>query len=564
MLRRILLVLLLQDAYAVQTGWSSKHHHTPSKVDARERKPVQKSPAALSFIPDARTTVSEEHPGSLRSSKPTSMLQLRGEAVSVADDDEGGGAPGWLSDYLSSSTDSFTLGRKEQPQNENAADQGQAAQSRSDAQEQPQNGDAADQGLEAAQQATQSQSGAQDGGNDVAQTAVEATSESEALSSTEESNTSSAEGASLDLPSFYLYEDEVLNSTTQLAGCEDGSEWPSYVDVIGPLVAQLQTHPSRVSDPDQAQWFVVPFDFDRNEAVGKCHDVSAADRVKKALDLLESDKHFEATKGANYFMVAMRWRIYPGWPNQDAAYFPPDRRGLLQNMAVGQYMDYHLRLSDTVYGFDAVGLNETSWWRQGYDWRCTVVFPVQSATGLWQPDESFETWNQRSNILFFRGHGPQQCMHGAEELRTKAADLKGVIPNSILENTHADSFESYVKEITSSKFCLVMRCDDPQTSRFVDSLAAGCIPIFISDGLDLAAKPFSAQINYDAFSVSIPESLWKSDAVAAAHFAYNWPEARIKQMQSALMEARRHLLWSHPESDVSSYALQELASQCAP
>mmetsp|Transcript_66553 Transcript_66553/g.124168 ORF Transcript_66553/g.124168 Transcript_66553/m.124168 type:complete len:496 (+) Transcript_66553:132-1619(+) len=366
------------------------------------------------------------------------------------------------------------------------------------------------------------------------------------------------------LPSFYIYKDLAMNTTALLAGCTDSIEWPSYVDVNGPLLEQLEVHKSRAEDPNKAQWFIVPFDFDRNQAVGSCNGTSSEMRVTRALDALESSPHFKHMSGKNHLMLAMRWRIFPGWPDQSADYFPPTRRGLLQHMVVGQYMDYHLRLQDKVWGFNAVGLNETSWWRQGYDWRCTLVLPVQSASGLWKPDQPFNAWNSRTNVLFFRGHGSQQCMHGAEDLRKKAASLQGIIPNSIFDNKHADTFEQYVQEITSSKFCLVMRCDDPQTSRFVDALAAGCIPVIVSDGMGLAAMPFHTQINYDAFTITIPETMWNYDTVAAAHFAYNWPEAKMRQMHSAMQEARQHLLWNHPSSQVASAALADLTTTCPP
>ena len=123
----------------------------------------------------------------------------------------------------------------------------------------------------------------------------------------------------------------------------------------------------------------------------------------------------------------------------------------------------------------------------------------------------------------------------------------------IIERDYATSPQAYAKELAASKYCLVLRCDDPQTSRFYDSIAAGCIPIVISDGFHLvvvrwkptpsiarepivtqkcqhsvsaltlahfaAQAPFSSVVNYASFSVTIPESMWMKDVGSAARFA---------------------------------------------
>ncbi|CAM9812519.1 unnamed protein product, partial [Phaeothamnion confervicola] len=50
-----------------------------------------------------------------------------------------------------------------------------------------------------------------------------------------------------------------------------------------------------------------------------------------------------------------------------------------------------------------------------------------------------------------------------------------------VSNDHAASPEAYREEVFGSKFCFVFACDDPQTSRFYDAVAAGCIPIIVND-----------------------------------------------------------------------------------
>ncbi|CAN0103694.1 unnamed protein product, partial [Phaeothamnion confervicola] len=58
---------------------------------------------------------------------------------------------------------------------------------------------------------------------------------------------------------------------------------------------------------------------------------------------------------------------------------------------------------------------------------------------------------------------------------------QGRIPGVLVSHNHSPSPEEYFRELRAAKFCLVFACDDPQTSRFADALAAGCIPIVIND-----------------------------------------------------------------------------------
>jgi len=107
-----------------------------------------------------------------------------------------------------------------------------------------------------------------------------------------------------------------------------------------------------------------------------------------------------------------------------------------------------------------------------------------------------------------------------------------------------------------------MPCDDPHTSRFVDALAAGCIPVIINDLWNLQVKPFAQLINWDAFTFQIPEMLFRRDPKAAAHWIYDWPEIKLQRMHRALLEARQALLWDHPESLTARLALKQATTEC--
>lgn len=58
----------------------------------------------------------------------------------------------------------------------------------------------------------------------------------------------------------------------------------------------------------------------------------------------------------------------------------------------------------------------------------------------------------------------------------------------------------------SSKFCLNIAGDTPSSNRLFDAIAAHCVPVIISDDIEL---PFEDVLDYSEFSVFV----WASDAV---------------------------------------------------
>ena len=154
-------------------------------------------------------------------------------------------------------------------------------------------------------------------------------------------------------------------------------------------------------------------------------------------------------------------------------------------------------------------------------------------------------------------------MKNGERARAKAVELGTKNLNwqnkkSILSNLHAESKDEYLDEIKDSQYCLVFTCDDPQTSRYFDAVAAGCIPVVINDAWRVSVAPFSSQINYDRFTVTIPESAWIGDPAAAIHLIYHHPHAALKRRYEALLQARPEIMWRHPQSNVATRALREI------
>ena len=340
-----------------------------------------------------------------------------------------------------------------------------------------------------------------------------------------------------------------------------------YTAVVDIWIDQLHRDLMVTSEPGDAKWILVPFNFERSYQIGLCQGRTHLQRVESVLSALKSAPTYLRRNGSDHILMVGYWKFYPGYGGDD--FFPYKHRSVIANMVVGRYLSYYLSLhpSAPLYGFQPVASTGDRWWIEGEDWRCTLVYPVLtiSSMGNVRVQSVLQDWErERPILLYYRGHGKANCARGAQSLHEKVFQLGQHFPKerTILSRDHAPSASIYVGELSRSRFCLVFRCDDPQTSRFYDAVSAGCIPVLINDGFHLTVAPFSLSLNYASFSVSIPEAMWNSDPVGSSRFAYHWPKNRLEALLRGLIVARRVLDWRSRDSQVSKAMLLELQSDC--
>lgn len=362
---------------------------------------------------------------------------------------------------------------------------------------------------------------------------------------------------------MYIHATPELNSDFYLVNCsrpDPRALSEQYTENLTSMFAdQVRAAGLETHDPEEADWFLVPFDLDLSRAV-ECNPPyeTHQQRVASVLRILRSTEHFRRKGGADHFWFGMWWEVF------DNNYFPPDLVNITENMTFGRHLDTLARNNTPIMGVNNQSqftYDMGAWYV--FPWRCTVTVPIFTSPDLLFPQESFEQWMQRPISFFFRGTGSRKCGFGADVLRNRSRELNGTIPQVLIEEDHADTFDQYKKEISSSRFCLVMRCDDPQTSRWLDSLAAGCIPVIVSRGFGLMVSPFKTRINYQSFSINIDEGLWERSPAGSMQFAYNLPQGRLRRLHSQLFAVRSSLLWSHPESKVGVEVLREASEQCS-
>ena len=198
---------------------------------------------------------------------------------------------------------------------------------------------------------------------------------------------------------------------------------------------------------------------------------------------------------------------------------------------------------------------------------CTVSSPIVSLNALRDGRHHLETtfgeWQNRSWFFYFRGRG-QTGDGRASFVRTSVVRwfAEGSANDTLLQDAHADSVESYADEMYNAKFCIVTRSDDPQTSRLVDAIEAGCIPLVINEAFFNLVAPFHTFINYASFTVQVAESLFITDPMSAVALVRNMSPHSIGVLWANLMRHRRDLLFTHPKSRVVRNLLRLADEQC--
>ncbi|GJN26081.1 hypothetical protein PR202_gb13983 [Eleusine coracana subsp. coracana] len=108
----------------------------------------------------------------------------------------------------------------------------------------------------------------------------------------------------------------------------------------------------------------------------------------------------------------------------------------------------------------------------------------------------------RPTLLYFKG---ARHRHWGGLVREKLWDLLGNEPDIVMEEgfPNATGREQSIKGMRSSEFCLHPAGDTPTSCRLFDAIASLCIPVIVSDEVEL---PFEGMIDYTEFSIFVSVS----------------------------------------------------------
>ncbi|KAJ1704070.1 hypothetical protein LUZ63_003849 [Rhynchospora breviuscula] len=173
--------------------------------------------------------------------------------------------------------------------------------------------------------------------------------------------------------------------------------------------------------------------------------------------------------------------------------------------------------------------------------RKDIVAPYVHVVSSFFDDDPSDPFDSRPTLLFFRG----RTVRKAEGIvRAKLAKmLKG------FEDVHfEDSFATGEGIIAStegmrkSKFCLSPAGDTPSSCRLFDAIVSHCVPVIISDRIEL---PFEDEIDYTKFSLffSVKEALTPNYLIGQLR---NFPRERWLEMWRRLKNVSHYFEFNYP------------------
>lgn len=99
----------------------------------------------------------------------------------------------------------------------------------------------------------------------------------------------------------------------------------------------------------------------------------------------------------------------------------------------------------------------------------------------------------------------------------------------------------YERKMLNSTFCLILRGDTTSSKRLFSAIACGCVPVIISDGIQL---PFASIIDYTTFTLTFSESV-VNDLGSVLEYLISVTPDRYKKMRQALADVRPYLLFGY-------------------
>lgn len=101
----------------------------------------------------------------------------------------------------------------------------------------------------------------------------------------------------------------------------------------------------------------------------------------------------------------------------------------------------------------------------------------------------------------------------------------------------------------NSKFCLVIRGDNPQSNAFLRAIRVGCIPVVVSDYFARYAPMFRDTLNnISEFALFVDEQTFLNHPGQSLRNIMDLDTSRVQQLMKGMQFAQRVLLPDHPQS----------------
>mmetsp|Transcript_19345 Transcript_19345/g.42208 ORF Transcript_19345/g.42208 Transcript_19345/m.42208 type:complete len:699 (-) Transcript_19345:41-2137(-) len=323
---------------------------------------------------------------------------------------------------------------------------------------------------------------------------------------------------------------------------------PNIAEHLGEmwLLQRLREHPSRTMDMDEAQVHVVgiPVFVSKKSSElgnkGQCGGkVAHQRRMKRILEVLPAMPHFQRSQGRNFFFFTTHWDVQHSFTEELLSFL--DAHKVMIGTADSDYI---------------------RWYPYPNIQKIILPYKVHSLLEASALDEPITPPSLPS--VSFTFHGDMLRRHDGQQ-RDILATFAELLPNTNIVNSTFSLVADYAKQcshtasiVKESRFCFVPAGDSPTSRRLFDAVAAGCIPVVMSDFDGIARNlPFSKTVDWSqhllfggSLQCTSGDVGGSTQWLGAAHDRYELTGRQMRQNLKKLF--REHLSYTKGHGLVTS------------
>lgn len=285
-----------------------------------------------------------------------------------------------------------------------------------------------------------------------------------------------------------------------------------WADLISPESERLLRNVVRVDRQDEADLFYIPFFTTISFFLLEKQHCKAL--YREALNWVTEQPAWKRSGGRDHILP-----VHHPWSFKSVRKFMKNAIWLLPDM-------------------DSTG----NWYKPGQVFlEKDIILPYVPNVELCDAKCLSDSYSKRTTLLFFRGRLKRNA---GGKIRAKlVAELSGAEGVIMEEGTSGEGGKTAAQNgMRKSIFCLSPAGDTPSSARLFDAVVSGCIPVIVSDELEL---PFEGILDYRRIALFVSSS----DAVQPGWlltFLRSVTPSHIREMQKNVAQYSRHFLYSSP------------------
>jgi Exostosin family len=357
------------------------------------------------------------------------------------------------------------------------------------------------------------------------------------------------------MPRYYVYEDDRFEPQMELPALRERQakelrflkkRYEGFVEGEEHIINTLANSSLRTRDLEEADLFFVPISLTRHLIMRR-----PKHHVAKVFDALYNQTIFQSTQGHRHFMIVQTPNMW-SWEHTEIY-----RKG---NMQISQQ---YPKLWNVTIGkvFDQEGCEEAQnkGLLEGSAFKpvmldCAVAMSRSSFSLNFITLPTFPF--VRASMEKFRNSSWDCFYHSRKRssLFQSTPYRHALLNKTIWEALPGSSIGFDIKatvwmeHFVSSRFCLVIRGDNPLSRSHLRAVKVGCIPVIVSNMLEYYAPIFKSLIAVSDYSIMVDEDEFLADPVAALMKVNNMSEKVLCEKVEYLKLAQQLLIPDHPES----------------